>query len=241
MALTLSNVQSISGSDTTSHVLATFKIASRKSYLVGFDKCKENPNLMYTLGSVRYSIFNMDALTEAYQSGLKNILTQQEWKTIINEIEETLDQQNSKLVKLFDLVAFNGYRSFTGRLFSWVTLASKSFKTSLACFLIFPFCICIYLCILIDAITYPRFFFCLENHKAFISSIITAHPEFGDPLKYEDELISNLVALTEKISKRHGITCVEKSCVEHIHAAGSDASYNMECIEILILNSSESV
>ena len=96
-----------------------------------------------------------------------------------------------------------------------------------------PYCICVYhipilnivfmliviiciflnivltiICIAVDVLTYPRFFFFNgRRHRAFLEAVMTAHPDL-DPVLVETELIQKLRLLTDSMSRHHpGVRC----------------------------------
>ena len=86
--------------------------------------------------------------------------------------------------------------------------------------------------IVLDLLFLPRFCLFYYCHKAFLESVMTAHPELN-PSLLEEEFISQMDQLIESFSSLHpALHCRIDSSVKHVPRNGSNVSYDMDHFQI---------
>ena len=85
--------------------------------------------------------------------------------------------------------------------------------------------------LLLDLLSFPRFFLFHHRHLAFLESVIVAHPEL-DPALAEEELVQKLQCLLDSLCRHHpGVHYNLCASVVHHPGRGSTASYDADVFE----------
>ena len=192
-----------------------------------------------------------------YAIHLCKLLNEQEWMQFKGDILHIYAEQNAKRVALRKLIDFNCYRSLHRMYFIKLNQFVVSFsrcchrdplrdKTLLQQFLTCPiFLIClplvyvlmgfVFAILLLDLLSFPRFFLFHHRHLAFLESVIVAHPEL-DPAVVEEELVQKLQCLLDSLCRHHpGVHYNLCASVVHHPRQGSNASYDADVFEIQFL------
>ena len=186
-----------------------------------------------------------------YSIHLRSLLNEQEWLQFKRDILQIYAEQNAKRRALRKLIEYNCYRSLhmmylitIGKVFLCMfPRLNLRDKTMLQRFLECPLCLLfmplIYILMILsivfwflDVLTGLRFFLLRHREKAFLDSVIIAHPEL-DPDLIEGELVQKLQQLLGALSGHHpGVHCKISSSVVHQPRQGSHASYEEDVFEI---------
>ena len=192
-----------------------------------------------------------------YSIHLRPLLSEEEWLQFKRDILSIYAEQNSKRAALRKLVQFNWYRSllisflsevrhlrsrlpncedplrdmhWSQRFLLLICLIPQLFAGVLVGY--FTFMPITFICLLLDLLTFPRFILFHERHVSFLESVMEAHPDL-DPALVEEELIQKMQQLAQNMTTHHpGVHCRFSSSLVHHNAAGSDASYDEDVVEI---------
>lgn len=88
--------------------------------------------------------------------------------------------------------------------------------------------------LLLDLLSFPRFFLFRHRHLDFLESVIVAHPEL-DPAVVEEELVQKLQCLLNSLCRHPGVHCNLSASVVHQPKQGSNASFDADHFEIHFL------
>lgn len=193
-----------------------------------------------------------------YSIHLRSLLSEQDWMQFKGDILQIYADQNAKREALRKMVEFNCYRSMNAMYLIKLTQFSlyitrcchrdslrdptwlDQFLTFLLWIistpLLFALMFIVFLCLLLDIITAPRFVLFYRSHVEFLDSVMIAHPEL-DPALVEEELIQKLQQLLDSLSSHHpGVYCKISSSVVHHRGNGEKAAYDTDVLEIQFLN-----
>jgi hypothetical protein len=199
-----------------------------------------------------------------YSNKLRTLLNEQDWMQFKRDILRIYEDQNAKRKALRFHIEFNSYRSVgqmflikvgylipliacsycpgqrdplrdptcSFRLTFFVLAIPRLLFLILAMYSMMPVMLS---CILLDLLTFPRFFMYHQRHMEFLDSVITAHPEL-DPMLVEEELVQKLQQLIQSLSRNNpGVHCKISSYIVHHPRHGSHQSYKEDIFEIQFL------
>ena len=206
-------------------------------------------NMLYTVIAWERDYSVQSWGDKEYSIHLRSLLNEQEWLQFKRDILQIYTDQNAKRQALRNLIECNCYRSLfemygiTINNFlrcicprCWNPLRDKTmlqqFLECLLFLLFFPLlwisAIPMFVFIVLDGLTGLRFCLLRHHHKAFLESVMTAHPEL-DPALIEEELVEKLQQLLNALSRhRPGVHCKLSSSVVHQHGYGSNGSYSYD-------------
>ena len=243
-------------------ILFTIKNKSRSHVLVGsfaeVRSAKTNfYHFLYPIIKIQRDFSVQRWSDNEYAIHLRTLLNEHDWMQFKGDILQIYAVQNAKREALRKLVEFNSYRSLNAMYLikltqfllyiprcchrdplrdpTWLQQSLTTLLWLICMPLFYVIMFIVFLCLLLDTVTAPRFVVFYRRHVEFLESVMIAHPEL-DPAAVEEELVQKLRQLLESLSRNHpGVHCKLSSSVVHHKSDGNRAAHDVDVFEIQFL------